>query len=128
MSPGHRITDWSAQSFVQLVLKGIESLQQWRLHSFSRQVGPGLIAVMVTAIYLFFFNFPLANQALPCSFQDHCHLSCFCAPSHKVWLCLLKNLPSGFSKAPTRHHHGKHGPEDLFQNCLIYLHQHWNTC
>lgn len=55
MSPGPRITGWSAQSFVQLVLKGIESLQQWRLHSFSRQADPGLIAVTVTAIYLFIF-------------------------------------------------------------------------
>lgn len=53
MSLGHRITHWSAQSSVQL---GIESLQQWRLHGFSRQAGPGLIAVMVTAIFFSFFS------------------------------------------------------------------------
>lgn len=154
MSPGPRITDQSAQSFVWL---GLGSLQLWRLHSFSRQAGPGLIAVMVTD---FFFSFPLANQALPCSVQDHyhlsclrtpplcsafsitslldfprpvqdhCHLSCLCAPSDRAWLCLLNNLPSWLSKAPIWHQpaHGKQGPDrDLFQNCLSYLYQHWNT-
>lgn len=120
MSPGPRITAQSAQSFVQI---GLENLQQWRLHSFSRQAGPGLIAVMVTAIFFFFFYFFSSSlwQIRPFSAQFKTTVTC---PSSL--LCLLSDLSLlDFARLPhdTSQLMGSRNQEEV-----CYLHQYWNTC
>lgn len=129
MSPAPKTTDQGAQSFVQL---GLESLQRWRLNSFSGQPGPGLDCSTVTDFFFFIiFNLSSLWQIgpSPVSVHDRCLSPCPCAPPHKAQLCLLSTLPSGsghldFPRLPhdTSQLMGSGDQEGIcfktFQNCL----------